>query len=170
MSADLFSKGPDRDYAKPLPILTATNRPYWEAAARHEFQLQRCSACRSWIYPISVVCQSCGAQDDYVWTSLSGRATLSSWAVYRRAFAPFEPADVPYAVAEVELEEGVRLVSHVVDAEIAEYRAGLALRVAFRDLTPAISLVVFAPLSQRYNDYHCNEPTRPRGEILEADG
>ncbi len=132
-------------YEKPLPILTATNRPHWEAAARGELLLQRCSACRSWIYPISVACQGCGAEDDYVWTPPSGRGKLSSWVVYRRAFAPFEDSDLPYAVAEVELEEGVRLISRVVNAELDEYRAGMPLQVAFLPVTDTVTLVVFEP-------------------------
>jgi uncharacterized protein len=132
-------------YTKPLPIITATNRPYWEAAARHELRLQRCSACASWIYPISVACQSCGEQDAAVWTEVSGHGRLSSWVVYHRAFAPFEASDVPYAVAEVELDEGPRLISHVVGAGFDELRLGMPLRVAFRAVTPEVTLVVFEP-------------------------
>jgi uncharacterized OB-fold protein len=134
------------EYTKPLPVLTATNRPYWEAARRHELVLQRCTACGSWIYPISVACQSCGAQDAYAWTRVSGRGRLSSWVIYYRAFAPFEPSDLPYAVAEVELEEGVRMITRVVGTSHDRYVAGMALRAAFRAVTPAVTLVVFEPV------------------------
>jgi uncharacterized OB-fold protein len=140
-----FPQTPTADYRLPTPLLTATNRPYWEAAREHRFLLQRCRSCASWIYPISVACQSCGGVDDYDWTAPSGRATLSSWVIYHHAFDPFEQADVPYPVAEVELAEGMRMVTQLVGIEPEGYREDLELVVAFRDVTPEFTAVVFTP-------------------------
>jgi len=145
MKSNHLYESPGGRYARPLPIITSTNRPYWDATGRHELVLQRCCVCGSWIYPISVACQQCGTQDAYTWTRASGRGRLSSWVVYHRAFAPFQPSDVPYSVVEVELEEGMRLISHLVGLDFDEYRAGMPLHVAFRDVTPEITLVVFEP-------------------------
>jgi uncharacterized OB-fold protein len=140
-----FPDVPVTDYRKPKPLLTATNRPYWEAAREHRFHLQRCRSCAAWIYPISVACQACGTVDDYEWTAPSGRAKLSSWVVYHHAFDPFEAADVPYPVAEVELEEGMRLVTQLVGVELDGYRVGLELVVDFRDVAADFTAIVFAP-------------------------
>jgi uncharacterized protein len=135
------------DYQLPTPRLTATNRPFWEAAREHRLLLQRCS-CGEWIYPIAPICAACGAVDDYEWAAASGRARLSSWVVYHHAFEPFTDADLPYAVAEVELEEGMRMITQLVGIEVGDYAAGIELEVAFRDVTPEFTAVLFAPAAE----------------------
>jgi uncharacterized OB-fold protein len=129
---------------RPLPILTATNRPFWEATRRRELMLPRCPACDRWIYPISTLCWGCDAGEPLVWAALSGRGTVSSWVVYHRAFRPFQPSDLPYAVLEVELEEGPRMIGAAEGLAIEDIHAGLAVRAAFRDADEEFTLVVFA--------------------------
>jgi uncharacterized OB-fold protein len=128
----------------PGPVITSTNRPYWDAARRGEFQLPRCMNCQEWIYPFSNVCHACGTFESLDWVAASGRGKLSSWVVYRRAFAPFVAADVPYAIAEVELDEGPRLISSIVNS-VGRFTSDMRLRVAFRPVTNDLTLVVFEP-------------------------
>jgi uncharacterized OB-fold protein len=128
----------------PGPVITVANRPYWEAAQRGEFRLPRCTNCRGWVYPFAPVCPECGEIGLFEWVEPSGRATLNSWVIYHRPFGPFTVDDVPYAVVEVELEEGPRMISSVV-AATEPLSVGMRLRVAFRSVTDELTLVVFEP-------------------------
>lgn len=129
---------------RPFPRITATNRPYWEAARRHELMLPRCPACRSWAYPISTLCPTCEAGEPLIWERLSGIGRVSSWVVYHRPFAPFTADDVPYAVLEVELAEGPRLIGSTEGIAIDEIHVGLDVRAVFRDVTPETTFVLFS--------------------------
>jgi uncharacterized protein len=128
---------------RPLPRITATNRPYWDATRRHELMLPRCTACGRWVYHISSLCWGCEAGEPLAWERLSGRGTVNSWVVYHRRFDPFKESDVPYAVVEVELTEGIRLIGATEGLAPEDIRAGLPVRVAFRDVTPEVTLVLF---------------------------
>ncbi len=88
-------------------------------------------------------CQSVAAE----WIAASGNATVFSWIVVRHP-APRDiyAADVPYIVALVTLEEGVRMPTNIVDCAPGDVTASMSVRVLFRDVTPEISLPVFSPV------------------------
>ena len=129
-------------YQKPLPLITRDNGPYWQAAKHHELRLPKCNHCGSWVYPIAPLCQECWS-DDLVWTQLGGHGVVSSWVVYHRAFDPSFEADLPYMVVQVDLDEGVRLMSNLIDVQRGDVYAGMPVRVEFEDVTPDIALVKF---------------------------
>ena len=129
-------------YAKPLPRVTAANRPHWQAARAHELRLPRCKQCGCWVFPIAQQCQQCWSED-LQWCALSGRGSVSSWVVVRRAFDPSFAADVPYMVVQVDLEEGMRFISHVIDVSPAQIHAGMPVTAVFEDVTDEVTLVKF---------------------------
>ena len=82
------------------------------------------------------------------WDRLSGRGTLGSWIVIERATAnPVWSEDVPYIVAQVELEEGPRLTTNIVEAEASALRVGMPVEIVFDDVTPEVTLAKFRPAS-----------------------
>jgi len=101
--------------AIPLPVTDALSAPYWAAldAGRHTFQ--RCRVCNNAWLPPRHECPRCLAAD-WSWEDASGAARLISWVVYHTAFHPAFKARLPYTVAVVELAEGPRLISNIVDA------------------------------------------------------
>jgi uncharacterized OB-fold protein len=103
--------------------------PFLEAARRRVLLVQVCGSCRHAQLPPMARCPACGGTD-LAWTEASGRATLASFAVMHRA-PPTHADRVPYVYALVALEEGPRLVSNVVNAEVAWLRIGQPLRVVF---------------------------------------
>jgi hypothetical protein len=96
------------------------------------------------VYPISSLCWGCEAGEPLTWERSTGRGTVNSWVVYHRRFDPFKDSDVPYAVAEVELYEGIRLIGATEGIATDRIRAGLPVRAAFRDVTPEVTLVLFS--------------------------
>ena len=130
------------DYAKPLPRVTALNRPFWEATRRHELRLQRCADCGRFRYPPSPVCPDCLSEEGE-WVRVSGRGTVTTWVVFHRKYFPSFAADLPYHVVQVQLEEGPRLTANLVDVTNDELQVGMPVEVVFDDVTPEISLPRF---------------------------
>jgi uncharacterized OB-fold protein len=131
--------------AKPLPRITADNRPFWEATRRHELALQRCDDCGHFRYPPAPVCPEC-LSDRATWTPVSGRGTVTTFViVHKRYFVSFA-ADLPYNVVQVQLDEGPRLTANLVGATNADIRIGARVEVVFDDVTPEVTLPRFRPI------------------------
>jgi uncharacterized OB-fold protein len=133
----------------PFPDLDwEPTRGFWSAAARGELAIPRCAACATWVWYPSERCPGCGGAS-MPWTRASGRGTLFSFAVVRRAWvAPFDGL-APYATGLVALEEdpSVRLVTLLVDCEPEELAVDMPLRAVFRPLPfSAAPREVIAPL------------------------
>ncbi len=126
---------------RPLPVPDGDTRPYWDAAKERRLLIQRCQDChRAIFYPRSI-CPHC-ASDRVAWIAASGRGTVYSYTVVHRAPAAFV-GDVPYVVALIELEEGVRLMSNIVGCSPSDVRIGGAVTVVFDDVTPEVTLPKF---------------------------
>lgn len=129
-------------YAKPLPRIDHTNQAHWDGAQAGELRVQRCQACAALRYPASRWCPSCLGEDSE-WVATTGRGQIWSWCVFHRAyFKGFEP-DLPYVVALVELDEGVKLYSNVVDVPHDRLHVGLRLRAVFETATESVTLIKF---------------------------
>jgi hypothetical protein len=97
---------------KPAPVVTPETKQYWDAAQEGELQIQRCNSCgKHYFYP-RPFCPHCFS-DDVEWTVVSGRATLHSYVINHRPMPGWEE-EAPYAIAQVELEEGPRLMTSIV--------------------------------------------------------
>jgi len=135
--------------ALPLPDLDhAPTAPLWQAAARGEFALPRCSDCGAFDWYPKGQCRQCHGRN-IGWTPLSGRATLFSWALVKRALhKPLAPI-APYVSAIVQIDEdrATRFVTRLVDCDPAALHVGMALEVRFADLGyPAVETGIVAPL------------------------
>ena len=131
-------------YQKPLPGIDELSRPYWEAAKRHELVLQRCHQCGHYRYPPGESCPSC-LSDELDWVEASGRGSIFTWTVFHQVYHPSFAGDVPYAVVAVELEEGPRIVTNLMDCRIEDIQVGMPVEVVFDDVTEEITLPKFRP-------------------------
>ena len=133
-----------------LPTPDADSQPFWDAAKEGRFLLARCGACgRAHHYP-RPFCPSCWSED-VSWEQASGRATLYTHStVYMNDLAPFRDR-LPYVAALVELEEGPRVMTTIVDCAPEDLRMGMPLRVAFRELDENITAPVFRPADTEEN-------------------
>lgn len=103
------------DAVFPAPEPHGVTAPYWRALDEGRLDFQRCRACaHAWLPPRSE-CPRCLAPDA-AWETASGRARLVSWVVYHHGYHPYFSTRLPYNVAVVELAEGPRLVSNVVES------------------------------------------------------
>ena len=138
---------PDTDSPLPDTNLELT-REFWTAAAREELVIPRCGGCGRWNWYPSEQCPGCG-DTDLPWTAVSGRGTLFSWAVVRRAFVEPFAEKVPYVTGLVALNEdpAVRLVASIVECPPDRLQVDMPLRVVFRPLSfSEVSREVVAPM------------------------
>ena len=131
-------------YKKPLPRPNRASEPYWEATKRHLLMVLHCNSCgHKWLPPADR-CPRCLTHEP-VWVEASGRGKVWSWIImHQRYFAAFE-AELPYNVAMVELDEGPRLMTNLVDIDPALIRCDMPVEVVFDDVTPEITLPKFRP-------------------------
>ena len=135
------------DYAKPLPRSEDLNGEFYQFCKQHELRFQRCKDCGAWRHMPRESCAACGSFN-WSWERASGKGHVFSWTVMHRALHPGFTPDVPYATVVIELAEGVRIVSHVLDLDPGQLRVGLPVEVVFDDVTPEVTLPKFRPLSQ----------------------
>ncbi|MFD0309605.1 Zn-ribbon domain-containing OB-fold protein [Streptomyces sp. NPDC127119] len=114
-----------------LPEIDVFTRPYWDAAADGRLLLRRCGACgRAHHYPREC-CPHCWSEA-VTWERATGHATLYTWSVVHRNDLPPFGSRTPYVAAVVDLEEGPRMMTEVVECAEGDLRVGMALEVAFR--------------------------------------
>lgn len=132
------------DYKKPLPRPTAASLPFWEAAKRHELQIQRCGSCRVHIFYPREVCPEC-LSSELQWIKVSGKGTVYSFTIAQEPTHPAFAEDVPYVIAIVELVEGPHLTANIVGCKPDEVQVGMPVVATFDDVTPEMTLVKFRP-------------------------
>jgi uncharacterized OB-fold protein len=128
------------EVAKPLPTITDENREFWDGARAGVLRLQRCAQCGHVRNPVQALCPRC-LSDEFTWTDLSGRGSVFSKVVYHRAFHPAYRGDVPYNVVIVQLEEGPRMFSNVVDHN--DFEVGDPVEVVFDHVTDEVTVPRF---------------------------
>jgi uncharacterized protein len=132
------------EYNKPLPAITSLNQPYWEGLKNRKLRLQQCDECGRIWYPPSPLCPGCWSRK-FTWTRLSGRGHVNSWVVFHQSYFRGYDDELPYNVAEVQLDEGPRLLTNLVDIANDRIRAGMPVEIVFDDVTPEITLAKFRP-------------------------
>jgi uncharacterized OB-fold protein len=132
-----------------IPTADASTQPFWDAVADGRLLIKRCRQCsRAHFYPREF-CPFCWSQS-VDWEQASGRATLYTWSVVHVNDLPPFNRRVPYVAAVVELVEGPRLMTNIVDCDPADLRADLQLALVCRPLddnTPALPLFRPCPVS-----------------------
>lgn len=135
----------DEDFIKPLPVPTKWSQPFWDGAKEHKLLLKKCTECGHIDHPPYLYCTECHS-DDHEWIGASGRATLYAFAINEYGVPlPFVP-DLPYVLALVDLKEGPRMISNIVDCDHKELANGMELEVVFEDVSGDISLPKWRPV------------------------
>ena len=134
------------DYLKPLPNVRPESLVFWEGAKRHELLIQKCLDCGSYrFYPRSI-CPYCLSYEAE-WVKVNGRGKIYSFTVSHHYPSPEFKEDVPYNIAIVELDEGVRLMSNIVECHNENLKIGMPVEVVFEDVTPEITIPKFKPVT-----------------------
>lgn len=133
---------------RPSPTPTEETAPFWEGVERRELLLQVCSSCGMWQFPPSPACTSCLA-DELEWKAARGLGSVFSFAVYHKAFHPAFAEEVPYVVADIELDEGPIMLSNVVGCPPGDVHVGMRVKVVFEQVDERVRLPRFVPDARR---------------------
>ena len=134
------------EYRKPLPnpLHREASLPFWEGAKRHELVMPRCKMCdRLFFYPREA-CPEC-LSPEIDWVKVSGRGRLHSFTVIHQPANPAFQEDVPYIYAMIQLDEGPRMISNLVECPVEDARVDMPVVAVYDDVTPEVTLVKFRP-------------------------
>jgi uncharacterized OB-fold protein/acyl dehydratase len=135
--ADAAKKPP-----RPRPGITRDNAFWWEGVKAGKLRIQRCGGCGTLRHPPRPMCPRCQSLD---WDTVesSGKGVVYSFVV---SHYPQVPAfDYPLAIGLIELEEGTRLVSNVIDIDPADVHVGMPVEVVFEAVDDELTLALFRP-------------------------
>jgi hypothetical protein len=126
----------------PEPDVNPETRPFWEGAARGVLLLKRCVSCGSVIWYPRQFCPECSSMDTE-WFEASGFGTIYSYTINRRGDGDYKDAS-PYVLAYVELDEGPRLLTNIVEVDPSGVAIGDPVEVVF-DPVGDVALYRFRP-------------------------
>ena len=132
---------------RPLPTpITPEAKPYWEGLRQQKLMLPRCRACgKAHHYP-RVICPFCHSAD-LEWIQASGRGRLFSFEIAHQILNKAFKVKLPVVLALVELEEGPRLMTNLVNvaADPAALKCDMPVEVVYEKQTEEITLPMFQP-------------------------
>ena len=144
MSKAMPDEKDKKRYAKPLPQIDEENRPWWEAAQRHELYIQKCRDCGDLRFHPRALCTSCMSSNTD-WVKCSGKGKIYTFTVTNQNGSAGFRDSLPYILAWVELDEGVRMLTNIVECPPAQVKIDQRVEVVFDDVTPEVTLVKFRP-------------------------
>src|SRR4051794_11819160 len=116
--------------SRPVPVPSTQTQPFWDGCAQEKLLLQQCTKCRALWHPPGPICPNC-LSTEYEWTPASGNGTVYTYSIVHQAFRRVWEPLVPYVLAVIELAEGPRMISNVVEIPPEEVRVGMPVTVTF---------------------------------------
>ena len=133
-----------------LPRPTALSQPYWDGCRQGVLLLQQCPGCGEFQFYPRIICSSCGG-GNLNWQASSGKGSVASFTIVQRGITADYPA--PYVLALIDLEEGPRMMSSLIDVVAEDVRVGLSVEVTFTDWSDDIAVPEFRPLTDSIGEF-----------------
>ena len=130
---------------KPMPMPDADSAELWKGLKEGKLFLQHCQDCNHIQYYHQAICREC-LGENLVEKEASGRGLVYSYSVVYRAPGPAFKDDTPYAVVLVELEEGPRMISSMVDVAAEDVGFDMKVEMVVEPINAEISLPRFRPI------------------------
>ncbi|MDT7842562.1 bifunctional MaoC family dehydratase N-terminal/OB-fold nucleic acid binding domain-containing protein [Streptomyces justiciae] len=137
---------PHKSPPRPHPVVNRDNAGFWEGVREHRLLIQRCTACSTLRHPWLPGCATCGHPE---WDTVEASGTGEVYSYVVMHHPPFPAFDPPYAVALIELTEGVRMISNVIGVPYDEVRIGMPVRLEFQVYDEELVLPVFRAEERR---------------------
>jgi uncharacterized OB-fold protein len=127
---------------RPLPMPSDLTRPFWEGTRNERLLIQCCMDCghhQFYPRPFCLQCMSTKVE----WKQASGKGSIYTYTVNRRGANAYAAERVPYVVAMIDLDEGVRLMANLIDCRIEDVRIGSRVQVRFERVNEEVTLPQF---------------------------
>ncbi len=128
--------------SRPLPDTRNAGKKFWIAAAEGALLVPKCTACSRTFWHPRPRCPHCGSTS-VDWIKATGNGTVHTFTVVRQSGDPYFKTKLPYAVAMIELDEGVRIMSNIVDTPLEVLRIGMRVEVLFEAAPGGIAIPLF---------------------------
>jgi uncharacterized OB-fold protein len=132
------------EYRKPIPSPSPDTAPYWAAAKEHRLELPYCPSCQQFFWFPRPFCPRC-ASWQIEWRGASGRGKVYTYAVQWRPQMPGFETELPYITAIVQLDEGPRLMTNLVEVRYDAVACDMPVEVVFADINDEVALPKFRP-------------------------
>ena len=132
------------NYNKPIPEITLLTEPFWKGLRSRELRIQACTDCSSMRFTPKELCPDCSSLN-YVWQKVSGLGTVYSYTTIHGGVGPAFRDDIPFVTVIVELDEGPRMMSHLINCLPESVQIGMRVSVVFEDATEEFTLYRFEP-------------------------
>ena len=126
---------------RPEPA-NADDAYFWTALRGGELRIQRCGACHTFRHPPAPVCARCGAPDRE-WVASAGTGEIWSFTIIHPPTLPAFAERTPYGAIVVRLDEGVFLVSTLLDCPVADLAVGARVELAITPVDDDLLLPLF---------------------------
>jgi uncharacterized OB-fold protein len=136
-----------------IKIVTDTwTEPFWAAGKEDRLVVATCAECKTHRMPPTPFCPKCQSQS-VEWPELSGRGTVYSYSICHASPFPGRVENMTYAPVIVELDDapGIRLVSNLVNATLADLKIGLPVQVSWNPIQDGWKVPVFSPVRDGAN-------------------
>lgn len=130
---------------KPVPIVNEWARPFWEATRQHKLIIQKCEDCGKHIFYPRICCPYCFS-DRVDWVESTGKGTIYSFTIVESNPPSAFIGDLPYVIALVRLEEGVQMLSNIVESKLHQISCDMPVQVTFEKLNENFTLPKFRPI------------------------
>ncbi|MBT4521225.1 MAG: nucleic acid-binding protein [Halieaceae bacterium] len=124
------------------PVWESFEDGYWEGIKQRKLVFQKCGECETFSHPPRVMCPNCKAQN-WVWVESSGKGRVYSWTVLRQEVHPAFRVPFEVVLIEMDNEEGVRIVSNMVDCNPDEIDFDMPVELCFKEVTEEWALPFF---------------------------
>ncbi len=132
-------------YNKPLPQPQKWSRQFWQGTKENKLLLKKCTGCGHIDFPPYMYCTECMSLE-HEWIESSKKGTVYSFSITYVGAPPAFTEDQPYTLVFVDLDEGVRMLSRIVDCPSEDVKIGMEVEAVFDPVTGDTTLVMFRPL------------------------
>jgi len=130
----------------PAPAINSATAEFWKATTEGRFLLQRCDACDIVLWFPRRNCPKCWTEDVSTFDAQQS-GTIYSFTVVRKGTGAFKDAG-PFVIAYVELADGPRIMTNIVDCDIDALHIGMPVEMVFHDTGEGSALYRFRPASR----------------------
>ena len=134
-----------KEYNKPLPEFRPETKPFWDAAKEHRLVIPRSRETGEFFFYPRALSPGEDMSDDIEWVESEGRGKVWTFSIHHMGPSKAYKGEPPYVVALIEMEEGVKMMSNVVDIDPHEVSIGMDVQVVFDDVTDEVTLPKFKP-------------------------
>lgn len=136
----------EKTYNKPLPEFRPETKPYWDAAKNHKLVIPRSKTTGEYFFYPRAFSPGDDMTDEIEWVESRGKGKIWTFSIHHMGPSKAYKGDPPYVVALIQMDEGVKMMSNVVDVDVKKVHVGMEVEVVFDDVTDEVTLPKFKPV------------------------